>query len=103
MEGLLKFRVWVDDQNPSTVQMDLSVEHRAVFANGATVAVLSLDAAQPQDKGSVQPTAANTQMATALWRELRRRRSNRLVPLRGDWVAVTEERLNAAVAALRHS
>jgi len=63
MEGLLKFRVWVDDQNPSTVQMDLSVEHRAVFANGATVAVLSLDAAQPQDKGSVQPTADNSAYA----------------------------------------
>ena len=45
----------------------------------------------------------NTQMAAALWRELKRRQSNGLVPLRVDWVAVTEKRLNAAVAALRHS
>ena len=47
-------------------------------------------------------TSTNTQMASALWHELKRRQSNGLVPLRVDWVAVTEKRLNAAVAALRH-
>ena len=50
-----------------------------------------------------QKPSTNTQMAAALWRELKRRQSNGLVPLRVDWVAVTEKRLNAAVAALRHS
>lgn len=48
MEGLLKFRVLVDDKNPSTVVMDLGLESRAVFANGATVEILSLDSAQPE-------------------------------------------------------
>jgi hypothetical protein len=52
----------------------------------------------------VAPSAApNTRMAAALWRELRRRQSNGLVPLRVDWIAVTKQRLNAAVAALRHA
>ena len=48
-------------------------------------------------------TSTNTQLTSALWHELKRRQSNGLVPLRVDWVAVTEKRLNAAVAALRHS
>jgi hypothetical protein len=48
-------------------------------------------------------TANNKHMAEALWLELKRRQSNGRVPLRVDWVAVTEKRLNAAVAALRHA
>ena len=58
---------------------------------------------RPIKSGKRQTQATNTQMAAALWRELKRRQSNGLVPLRVDWVAVTERRLNAAVAALRHS
>jgi len=46
-----------------------------------------------------QPQADNTPMATALWKELKRRQGNGLVPLRVNWVAVTQKRLNAAVAA----
>lgn len=38
------------------------------------------------------------EIASALWRDLKCRQSNGLVPLRVDWIAVTEKRLNAAVA-----
>lgn len=48
-------------------------------------------------------TSNNKRMAAALWKELKRRQGNGAVPLRIDWIAVTEKRLNAAVAALRHS
>ena len=56
---------------------------------------------RPIKKVVAKPTY-NTQMAAALWKELKRRQSNGLVPLRVDWVAVTQKRLNAAVAALCH-
>jgi hypothetical protein len=37
----------------------------------------------------------------ALWRELKRRQGNGLVPQRKDWIAVTKERMEKAVKAVR--
>lgn len=43
-----------------------------------------------------KPKNQHTQMAAALWRELNRS-CPALVPLKTDWVAVTEKRLNSAI------
>ena len=50
---------------------------------------------------AARSASANSDCAAALWKELRRRNGGRF-PAKQNWVAVTEERLNAALKAAQH-
>lgn len=57
---------------------------------------------RPKKNAAVaQNTSTNIGYAAALWKELRRRNGGRF-PAKQDWVAVTKERLNAALKAAQH-
>ena len=58
---------------------------------------------RPLKAAESRKRAPNSQMATALWKELNRRdRISHRMPEKTNWVPVTKQRLNTAVAALRH-
>lgn len=54
-----------------------------------------------KSKVAKKPTANTGYTAAQLWKELRKRNGGRF-PVKKVWVAVTEQRLNAAIKKLQH-